>query len=859
MEKMVEPVSHVSAEAQAEQELARYNNLILIGYSLLAASLILYGVFEYVALEKFEQRFTVFVLHYLIALGYTLALLMNGSLGILKSWRIENIDKTVVLLNLFLISAYALNRELPVFASSTSWLCVYLFVTSLCTLSYRYFSYLNIWVNRLQHIVLGSAIILYAYLAVYVANVYTIGSIGMLFFGIGGHVFVPLIFFTACVFLIMYARKSNKISIYWIPVGSSVTLIVVLAFMGEWNSRISKIEKLSNQSILYQNNGLPIWVKVAQDLKTDWISERIIKSDLVYTTYNRYNWDFFPGDTQWDEVRKHDPLVFIASLVSRCTLSHGERVKILQSVFSDRHYANERLWSGDNLTTAYIVSDVDIYPSLRLAYTEKYLSIRNNAPPEVWRADTQEAIYTFQLPEGSVVTSLSLWIEGKEEKGILTSKQKATNAYKTIVGVERRDPSVIHWQEGNTVSVRVFPCTPEEERKFKIGITSPLIEQEGELMFKNVSFRGPSSDRSPETFRVRFVGSSDNIIMPANFNKDINGDYVAEQLYDPDFNISFKATPLQASQFSFDGFTYSMETFLPRFEPAKVDQIFLDINDTWTRAEIAATEAWILTHKVYAVSNNDFIQLTDENWQDITDENRQRNFSIFPFHKISNEKGSLVITKGKSLSPHLSDFKESKFSEDVGKYFASGKRIKVYNLEGSISTYVGALRELRGLEFASGNIDQLNRLLAEGKFPKLEESEGQVVLHDAKLRITKKRISGEHIPENNAPDHLARLFAYNNIMRKVGVHYFNDDFICEDLVDEAASAYVVSPVSSLIVLESQADYERFGIEDKVNSLHNATKESTGAVPEPHEWVLIILFTLFLVYLQIRSNKLRVSL
>ena len=194
------------------------------------------------------------------------------------------------------------------------------------------------------------------------------------------------------------------------------------------------------------------------------------------------------------------------------------------------------------------------------------------------------------------------------------------------------------------------------------------------------------------------------------------------------------------SQFSFDGFTYSMETLLPRFEPAKVDQIFLDINSTWTRAEIAASMKDQLAHIKYMPPMTiDFIQLTDENWQDITDENRQRNFSIFPFHKISNEKGSLVITKGKLLSPHLSDFKESKFSEDVGKYFASGKRIKVYNLEGSISTYIGALREFRGLEFASGNIDQLNRLLAEGKFPKLEESEGQVVLHDAKIVITKKK------------------------------------------------------------------------------------------------------------------------
>ena len=52
-------------------------------------------------------------------------------------------------------------------------------------------------------------------------------------------------------------------------------------------------------------------------------------------------------------------------------------------------------------------------------------------------------------------------------------------------------------------------------------------------------------------------------------------------------------------------------------------------------------------------------------------------------------------------------------------------------------------------------------------------------------------------------------------MRKVGVHYFNDDFICDELVDEAASAYVVSPVSSLIVLESKTDYERLGIEDRI--------------------------------------------
>ena len=91
-------------------------------------------------------------------------------------------------------------------------------------------------------------------------------------------------------------------------------------------------------------------------------------------------------------------------------------------------------------------------------------------------------------------------------------------------------------------------------------------------------------------------------------------------------------------------------------------------------------------------------------------------------------------------------------------------------------------------------------------------------------------------------------------MRKVGTHYFNDDYINESLVDEAATAYVVSPVSSLIVLETQKDYDRFGIADKEDSLKNASKDSSGAVPEPHEWALIILFAVFVIY-TIRQSRL----
>ncbi|OIN58588.1 hypothetical protein [Arsenicibacter rosenii] len=65
---------------------------------------------------------------------------------------------------------------------------------------------------------------------------------------------------------------------------------------------------------------------------------------------------------------------------------------------------------------------------------------------------------------------------------------------------------------------------------------------------------------------------------------------------------------------------------------------------------------------------------------------------------------------------------------------------------------------------------------------------------------------------------------------------------------EAEQANILSPVSSLIVLETEQDYNRFGIKRDQTGLDNATLKNEGAVPEPHEWALLIacLLCVFLV-------------
>lgn len=825
----------------------------LPGYTLLAISLLVFVLTG--QLDAREGNLSFFFLHYAFAVAYALVLLTQKSIGFLKSWRKEHINKTILLLNLFLVSAYALNRELPVFDDSTVWLCVYIVITSIATLSYH-FSTAFAWLNSLRLIVLGTAVILYLYLSLYAANFYIIGAIGTLFFGIGLHIFVPLFLLMGTAVLIKHSCI-NRFSYGLVALGSTLCIGIVIFFAIEWNSRVKSIDRMSNQSVLNSEADLPEWVTISQSIKNDWVTQRILKSKLVYTISNdHFQVDFLPTNTSWDEAKKHDPLVFLASFVSKCSLSDEVRVKILQSISDNRHRAQERLWSGDNLTTSYVVSDIDIYTDLRLAYTEKYLSIKNNKTSRSWWGATQEAIYTFQLPEGSVVTSLSLWINGKEEKSILTSKQKANEAYNTIVGVEKRDPSVVHWQEGNTISARIFPCTQDEERKFKIGFTSPLPVTAGKVNYQNITFRGPNPEQAKEAIRIRFIGSANALEMPQGFEKNSKGEYFRESNYDPDLTLTFSTIPIRNNQFSFDDFTYSIAHYEPDMELIQFSKIYLDINNSWTNNELDQLEFILNEHDVYAYYGEEMIKLDDKNWDALTSNQRKKNFSLFPFHLIKDTDASLVISKGKELSPHLKDFKESAFAQKVSVFFESNKKVKLYNLTGGVSTFVSTFRELRGLKFATGDTEQLKTLLQNNQFPTTDESDDRVVLYDAQLTIQKSKTDSASV-HNTAPDHLARLFAYNHIMSSVGTNYFKDDFINNDLVKEATAAYVVSPVSSLIVLETQEDYERFGIKDSDNSLQNASKQSSGAVPEPHEWAMIIVFALFIIYVVAKKYQFNV--
>ncbi|MES2454632.1 MAG: XrtN system VIT domain-containing protein [Bacteroidota bacterium] len=788
-----------------------------------------------------QNNSAAFMINYLISIGYTVAVLVRAFS--LHGWRIaqSKLSYTGLLLILWFTSAFALNLEMNVFDDSVTWLTVWIILASIVFIFATQWADLPAKWNNLVFFLLGAALLLFIYYAIYILPLYVLSAVALVALGISMHTFIPLFLSLVSIVLVIRAVRQNKALLYPVICGLAWPVILGACFLLSWGSQNAKINYLVNQNTLEEGK-LPAWIYVSQHLEPSFLTERILKSGLVYQEAN-LSGNLFWGDMpsrSFDERKQHDPLVVMATLFfERPALDEKDRIHILKAMYQSRHQAQERLWSGDFLETKSVISNVKLFPAYRIAYTEKILSIRNIAPMS-W--SQQEAVYTFHLSEGAVVSSLSLWIEGVEEKSRLTTKSKADSAYKQVVGVESRDPSVVHWQEGNTITVRVFPCTTEEDRRFKIGITSPLAKKGDRLLYQNVFFDGPSATGAAETLQLSTEGPAPDLQMPSAFEQSGKGVYRAERSYSPDLELSCKAPVLTRSGFSFGGAAYQSEDYTEKYKAFDPQQVYLDLNGSWSATEFESLFQLLSSKKVY-VYDGELVRLSAKNKTELFQRLSRQSFSLFPIQEIHHPESALLISKSSAEAPNLSDLEGSAFGKELTSYMKSPKQIAFYNLGTDLSPYLNALKELRVLNYSSGNMVRLNNLLKTKRFIENQEDDRTVVIETAGLLIRKvDSLQQVDSPPQvgKAPDHLLRLFAYNDIMKKVGPNFFSKNYVQPDLIAEAEQGYIVSPVSSMIVLETQKDYERFDIEENKNSLKNASMKSSGAVPEPEEWVLMIL-------------------
>lgn len=754
---------------------------------------------------------------------------------------------TITLL-LFLISAYALNRMMVIFYDNAPWFSGLLIITGINLLLFHYAAVLPKKVRVAMGFILGISIIAILYLVCYLLPIYPISVPGLLVLGISIHSFIPALLLIHLWFLFYEHIRPVRAAMWSLCSGILASMIVIISFTILCNNEVKQLNRIYNRTGAEGVSALPPWVEAAKRMDGNWIEERVLKSDFIYIIPNWGSFGLFNmPQLNFEEEYVHDPLYVIASLFTpKIIASADERVKILETLFDARHEAQERLWSGNDLYTDYVNTKVRIWPKLHLAYTEKVITVVNPGTGG-WLGGTAEAIYTFHLPEGCVVTSLSLWINGKEEKGILTTKEKADTAYREIVGVEVRDPSLVRWQEGNTVSVRVFPVEYQGSRQFKIGFTAPLKASDDKLVYENIYFDGPDAARAAEDGTIEFATKPLSPEVPSAYNGE-GTVYKKEGRYKADWNISIGNEPIQKNTFSFNGKGYFIKPYELKRSPVLTNAVYLDVNRSWSDKDINEVLALVGTTPVYVWADERMVEADRKTLKAL----QKQRFSLFPVYKIKDAATALLITKSTAVSPSLDELENSEFKTQLSVYLSNPTlpKIRLLDLGEQLSPYLKSLKEFRVFRYEKGGILLLKVLMDSKTFAVDMESANKVVIDQANIEIEQ---SVDSVTIGATPDHLMRLFAYNHIMQKAGKGLITKSEGQESLVAVAQEAYVVSPISSLIVLETQADYDRFNIKDADNSLKNASMKSNGAVPEPHEWALIILVLLAFTYVKLRPR------
>ena len=104
----------------------------------------------------------------------------------------------------------------------------------------------------------------------------------------------------------------------------------------------------------------------------------------------------------------------------------------------------------------------------RLAYGEWTIEFKN------MQSNAQEARCQMLLPPRGVVSRLTLWIDGEEREAAFGAKAQVKAAYRQVVQVERRDPVMVNMIGPDLVMTQCFPVPPAGTMKIRLGIIAPL-------------------------------------------------------------------------------------------------------------------------------------------------------------------------------------------------------------------------------------------------------------------------------------------------------------------------------------------------------------------------------------------------
>jgi hypothetical protein len=509
----------------------------------------------------------------------------------------------------------------------------------------------------------------------------------------------------------------------------------------------------------------------------------------------------------------------------------GRRANPMEEMEFDDHVGGDAVAVRlKNLDLAESRFDGHVDGVSQIAYGEWTMVFRNRS------SVPHEARCQVRLPRDGRVSRLTLWVNGEPREAAFSTVSKVKAAYKTVAVVRSRDPVLVNVVGPDTVMVQCFPVPAHGEMKIRFGVTAPLNDGRWEL--PHIIERNFGTTDALEN-AVWLQGDCGFELTGTGKTLAAHRDGDGHSLQAPldgatvmNSGIALMAGPLPvepALVWCEDRFAKTEERYLIR-EPITVKRpasspVVVVIDGS---SSLADSKDWIVKAIAGAPEGELVVLLADDHARHVT----------------SSELGSYRFSGGRNNEPALRE--GIRLSKETGAPI-----VWLHGPQAVGLSHSEAIRQLleRGtvppviyeVEAETGTNRLAEAIYRTGclrRGPTLVKPEEDFVrfLNDLRIERTenawhwKRAASAEELAGSKVWDQLARSWAAG------AVEDPSTPMTGSERAELAARYQMVTPYSGAVVLETQAQYDEFGL---TPADADATPHVPN-VPEPSSCLLVLV-------------------
>jgi len=240
-------------------------------------------------------------------------------------------------------------------------------------------------------------------------------------------------------------------------------------------------------------------------------------------------------------------ILFILFLLLASSLAHMDAAAAQEPIPPEPPFPPmPPVWPAEMLKIEYQRVDVTIADQVATTHVEQLFVNEGSS--------IAEGVYLFPLPEGAVVSELTMWVDGQPIEAKILEAPEARAIYDEIVR-QLRDPALLEYVGSSAIQANVFPIPAGGERLVEIEYTHVLPAEAGLIryvypqstnLYSNLPLESQRIHvelQSDEAIRTLYSPSHDvAIVRDGEFRATI-GYEAADVTPDRDFDLYYSVSP----------------------------------------------------------------------------------------------------------------------------------------------------------------------------------------------------------------------------------------------------------------------------------------------------------------------------